>query len=51
MQHSLAFLHRIIRGPRNEAEDLITQAKKYKEEQDCCPEQICVDQIYSNTKN
>jgi hypothetical protein len=45
MQHSLAFLHKINWDPHNETEGLIPQAKKYKQEHDCRPEQIYVDQI------
>ena len=32
MQNGFAFLHRISWDPCNEAEDLIAQAKKYKQE-------------------
>ncbi len=46
-----AFLHRISWDAFNEAEDLIPQAKKYKQEQGCHPERICADRIYINTKN
>jgi len=46
-----AFLHRISWNPYNEAEDLIAQAKKYKQVYVCYPERICADRIYINTKN
>jgi hypothetical protein len=46
-----AFLHRISWVPYNEAEDLIPQAKKYKQEHGCYPEQISDDRICINTKN
>lgn len=49
--HGFAFLHRISWDPYNEAEDLIPQAKKYKQEYGCYPERICADRIYINTKN
>jgi hypothetical protein len=44
-------LHRISWDPYNESEDLIPQAKKYKQEYGCYPERICADRIYINTKN
>ena len=50
MHYNLTFLHRISSDPSNEAEDLILQAKKYKQEYDRHPKQICADQIYINTK-
>ncbi|MCP9886321.1 hypothetical protein KBY97_14520, partial [Synechococcus sp. ATX 2A4] len=42
--------HRISWDPYNESEDLISQAKKYKQEHGCYPERICADRIYINTK-
>lgn len=51
MRNGFAFLHRISWDPYNEAEDLIPQAKKYKQELGCYPERICADRIYINTKN
>ena len=51
VRNGFAFLHRISWDPYNEAEDLIPQAKKYKQEHGCYPERICADQIYINTKN
>jgi hypothetical protein len=48
---ALPFLHRISWDPYNESEDLISQAKKYKQEHGCYPERICADRIYINTKN
>ncbi|CAK6690194.1 IS5 family transposase [Synechococcus sp. CBW1107] len=51
VRNGFAFLHRISWDPYNEAEDLIPQAKKYKEEHGCYPERICADRIYINTKN
>jgi hypothetical protein len=44
-------LHRISWDPYNESEDLIPQAKKYKQEYGCYPKRICADRIYINTKN
>ena len=35
----------------NEFEDLIPQAKKYKQEYGCYPQRICADRIYIDTKN
>jgi hypothetical protein len=49
--NGFAFLHRISWDPYNESEDLIPQAKKYKQEHGCYPERICADRIYINTKN
>jgi len=49
--NGFAFLHRISWDPYNECEDLIPQAKKYKQEHGCYPERICADRIYINTKN
>lgn len=46
VRDGFAFLHRISWDPYNEAEDLIPQAKKYKQEHGCYPERI-----YINTKN
>jgi hypothetical protein len=51
VRNGFAFLHRISWDPYNEAEDLIPQAKKYKQELGCYPERICADRIYINTKN
>jgi IS5 family transposase len=51
VRNGFAFLHRISWSPYNESEDLIPQAKKYKQEYGCYPERICADQIYINTKN
>ena len=51
MQNGFAFLHRISWDPYNEFEDLIPQAKKYKQDQGCYPERICADRLYINTKN
>jgi IS5 family transposase len=45
-----AFLHRISWDPYNKSEDLIPQAKKYKEEHGCYPERICAGRIYINTR-
>jgi hypothetical protein len=49
--NGFAFLYRISWDPYNKAEDLIPQAKKYKQEHRCYPERICADRIYINTKN
>ena len=51
MRNGFAFLHRISWDPYNESEDLISQAKKYKQAHGCYPERICADRIYINTKN
>ena len=51
VRNGFAFLHRISWDLYNEAEDLITQAKKYKQEYGCYPERICADRMYINTKN
>ena len=51
VRNAFASLHRISWDPYNEAEDLIPQAKKYKQEYGCYPERICADRIYINTKN
>ena len=51
VRNGFAFLHRISWDPYNEAEDLIPQAKKYKQENGCYPERICADRIYINTRN
>ncbi len=51
VQNGFAFLRRISWDPYNESEDLIPQAKKYKQEHGCYPERICADRIYINTKN
>jgi hypothetical protein len=51
VRNGFAFLHRISWDPYNQAEDLIPQAKKYKQENGCYPERICADRIYINTKN
>ena len=51
VRNGFAFLHKISWDPYNECEDLISQAKKYKQEHGCYPERICADRIYINTKN
>jgi hypothetical protein len=51
VRNGFAFLHRISWDSYNEAEDLIAQARKYKQEYGCYPERICADRIYLNTKN
>jgi hypothetical protein len=51
VRNGFTFLHRISWDPYNEAEDLIAQAKKYKQKNGCYPERICADRIYLNTKN
>jgi hypothetical protein len=51
VRNGFAFLHRISWDPYNESEDLIPQAKKYKQEHGCYPERICADRIYITTKN
>lgn len=51
VRNGFAFLHRISWDPYNESEDLIAQAKMYKQENGCYPERICADRIYLNTKN
>jgi transposase, IS5 family len=51
LRNGFAFLHRISWDPYNEAEDLIPQAKKFKQEYGCYPERICADRIYINAKN
>jgi hypothetical protein len=51
VRNGFAFLHRISWDPYNESEDLIPQAKKYKQEYGCYPERICADRIYINTMN
>ncbi len=51
VRNGFGFLHRISWEPFNESEDLIPQAKKYKQEYGCYPERICADRIYINTKN
>jgi IS5 family transposase len=51
VRNGFAFLHRISWVPYNESEDLIPQARKYKQEHGCYPERICADRIYINTKN
>jgi IS5 family transposase len=51
VRNGFAFLHRISWDPYNEAEDLIAQVKKYKQENGCYPERICACRIYLNTKN
>jgi len=51
VRNGFAFLHRISWDPYNESEDLIAQAKKYKQEHGCYPERICADRIYINNKN
>jgi IS5 family transposase len=49
VRNDFAFLHRISRDSYNEAEDLIAQAKKYKQAYGCYPERICADRIYLTT--
>jgi hypothetical protein len=51
VRNGFAFLHRIGWDRYNESEDLIPQAKNYKQEHVCYPERICADRIYINTKN
>ncbi len=51
VRNGFAFLHRMSWDPYNESEDLISQAKKYKQEHGCYPDRICADRIYINTKN
>jgi IS5 family transposase len=51
VRNGFAFLHRISWDPYNEDENLIAQARKYKQEYGCYPERICADRIYLNTKN
>ena len=51
VRNGFAFLHRISWDPYNESDDLIPQAKKYKQEHGCYPERICADRIYITTKN
>jgi hypothetical protein len=51
VRNGFAFLHRISWDAFNESEDLIPQAKKYKQEYGCYPERICADLIYINRTN
>lgn len=51
VENGFCFLHRISWDAYNEAEDLIHQAKAYKQRYGCYPERICADRIYINTKN
>jgi IS5 family transposase len=51
VRNGFAFLHRISWDPYNESEDLIPQAKNYKQEHGCYPERICADRVYINTMN
>lgn len=51
VRNGFASLHRISWNAYNESEDLIPQAKKYKQEYGCYPERICADCITINTKN
>ena len=51
VRNGFAFLHRISLRLYNESEDLIPQAKKYKQEYGCHPKRVCADNIYINTKN
>ena len=51
MRNGFTFLHRISWDSCNEAEDLIPQAKIYKQQHGCYLERICADRIYINTKN
>ena len=46
MRIDFSFLHRISWDTYNEAEDLILQAKKYKQEYGCYSERIYADRIY-----
>jgi transposase, IS5 family len=45
VRNGVAFLHRISWDPYNEAEALIPQAKKHKQEYGCYPERSCADRI------
>jgi hypothetical protein len=51
VRNGFAFLHRISWDPYNESEDLIAQAKKYKQQNGFYPERVGADRIYLNTKN
>ena len=51
MRNGFDYLPRIRRDPYNEAEGLIPQAKKYKQEYGCYSELIYADRIYINTKS
>jgi len=51
VRNGFAFLDRISWDPYNEAEDLIVQAKKYKQENGCYPERIRADRMFLKTKN
>jgi IS5 family transposase len=51
VRNGFAFLHRISWNPYNEAENLIPQAKNYKQGLGCCRERICADRIHISTKN
>ena len=51
MRNGFTFPHWISWDPYNEAEDLIRQAKKYKQEYGYYPERIYADRIYINTMN
>jgi hypothetical protein len=51
VRDGFAFLHRISLRLYNESEDLISQAKEYKQEYGCHPKRVCADHIYINTMN
>jgi hypothetical protein len=51
VSNGFAFLHRICWAPFNEAEDLIPQAKRYKQQYGCYLERICADRIYISSAN
>jgi len=51
VRNGFGFLHRISWDAYNESEDLIPQAKKDRQENGCYPERICIDHMYTNTKN
>ena len=44
-------MHRTSWDPYNESNDLIAQAKNYKQEYGCYPERICAVRIYINTQS
>ena len=49
--NGFAFLHQISWNQCNEGDDLMTKAKKYKQENGCYPERICANRIKLNTKD
>lgn len=51
VRNGFALLHITIWYSYIESEDLISQAKKCKQDHGCYPERICADRIYINTKN